>query len=342
MRRFFFTLLTLIVLLSIHVANGQDYVHPENGDPGFLAESEHFIFFSHMWLNMHHYLYNTALVYRESGIDAAIEPATWERLDPIERRTVEDALKFYAGNMTDQDLRTGGYNYSFKRWVVQHAVESSLPDSEDFAEHVQILNGFQQIYADYDWAIHDSANKLVLRDNIDLIRKNESSFVESLTRLCKADWQDEKIRIDISFHSKRDIPYTTTRPTTHIVMDSKNSNSIKGNWFELLLHEASHQLITSRTGFVGGTVSDVVTVMDIRAPKQLYHAYLFYFSGRVAQDLLKKEGIVNYQIYMARKDMLFTPLVPLLDKHLSGYMVNKISLAEATREIVESFHRSRK
>jgi len=327
--------IAFLILSSIDFLNAQPYVHPKNSDPGFLTESEHFRFYSHLWLNMHHFLYNKALSYRKSGIEAAIEQDKWKKLNQNERQIIETILKFYSEKITHQDLRTGEYNYKFKRWVVQFSNENPLPSSDEFVEHSRLLNNVQVIYLNHFWVIHHSSNKRVLEENIGLIRKYENKFTENLTQLCKAEWQNEKIRIDISFHSKRDIPYTTTRPTTHIIMDSRNSNSLKGNWFELLLHEASHHLIKSSSGFVGGTISNVTAVLNSRRPGQLWHAYLFYFSGRVAQNLLKEEGMTDYELYMVRNNV-FASSFPFLDGHLSRYLSNELNLAEATRLIIES------
>jgi len=158
--------LAFLILTSIDLASGQSYIDPKNSDPGFLAESEHFIFYSHLWLNLHHFLYNKALSYSKSGIETAIEQDKWKRLDQNERRIIETMLKFYAENITQHDLRTGGYNYKFKRWVVQFSSENSFPISDEFVEHVKLLNNFQRIYSNHFWKIHHSSNKKVLDEKI--------------------------------------------------------------------------------------------------------------------------------------------------------------------------------
>ena len=106
-----------------------------------------------------------------------------------------------------------------------------------------------------------------------------------------------------------------------------------GNWLELLYHETSHHLIGSRTGFVGGTITDVAQTTEGRLPNGLWHSYLFYFSGKVTQQLLQSEGIEDYTLYMVR-NRVFSRTFPLLDKYLPGYLAGEKSLATVTAEII--------
>lgn len=131
---------------------------------------------------------------------------------------------------------------------------------------------------------------------------------------------------------------TTVRAATHIVMDSKTSVHAEGEWIELLLHEACHHLISSSSGFVGGTILDVSDIMGKKAPRQLWHSFLFYFSGKVAQNLLTKEEMKECELYMVRRNV-FAAYFPLLDKHLPAYLANEANLAEATEKIMEDYYR---
>lgn len=309
----------------------------QNKEPGFIGESDRFLFYSHFWLNMHHFLYNKVIVFGKSNIEETIGSNDWNKMNKNERIYFEQSLNFYSKNIDTEDLRTGQYNSKFKKWVVQQELDNFLPNEAPFAEHSKQLNKFRALYNKYYWDVHKKSNLAAFKGNIELITKYEAKFIEELVRLCKAKWQAAPIRIDISYNSKRDIPYTTTSPTTHIVMDSKNTALKKGVWFELLLHESSHHLISSSSGFVGGTIRNIVEVQNKKAPRQFWHGYLFYFSGKVAKEFLTEEGINDYELYMEH-NRFFGPMYPTLEKYLPLYMENKASLAEVTSKIIKALN----
>ncbi len=330
--RLIFLLNLCLIPLSLHAS---DYVHPQATDPGFQAETDHFVFFSHIWLNMHHFLYRQAEFAYDPKAEYPSDENVYASLNSQEKEALKEALAYYRDNLLKEDLRRSGYMFHFKRWVIQFGAEGDLPDLEEIREHVNLLNKIKHVYLSHFWKKHHAANQAVLNTNLDWIQKHEAQFSKALSDLCKAPWQREKIRVDISYHSKRDIPFTTTRIATHIVMDSRMNHEPPGNWFELLLHESSHHLIKSTSGFISGTIRDVVDVKGKRAPRQLYHAYLFYLSGKVAKDLLAKEGLTEYDMYVKRTKMSYQRIYPLMDAHLPAYMLKKESLASVTEKIID-------
>lgn len=238
-----------------------------------------------------------SIEYGEPNIEETSFSKDWNNMNVEERQSFEDALIYYADSIIIEDLRMGEYNTNFKEWVIDKTWDDPLPREPIFDQQIERLNKFKDVYLKYYWNIHSKSNNRVCNQNINWVRNHEQSFVEKLSNFCKAKWQTEPMRVDISFHSKRDIPYTTLYPKTHIIMDSKNTPLIQGVWFELLLHESSHHLISSSTGFVGGAISNVAEVQQVKVNNQLWHAYLFYFSGKVAKELLSKAGVNNYVLY---------------------------------------------
>ncbi len=304
---------------------------------GFIGESENFLFYNHFWLNMHHFLYNKARESSRSNIEKTIAPEGWNKMNKNERFCFKKSLRFYSENIIVEDLRRGAYNSKFKKWVVEQGMGNLHSNDELFVKHSKQLNNFKNVYEKYYWKTHLESNNAAFRKNIDLIRKYEADFVEKLVRLCKANWQSDPIRVDISYHSKRDIPYTTTHPTTHIVMDSRNTPHHKGIWFELLLHESSHHLMSNSSGFVGGTISNVAEVLNNKIDEQLWHGYLFYFSGKVAKECLSAEGINDYEMYM-KNNIFFSSMFETLDKYLPQYMETSASLADVSKKIIQELN----
>ena len=191
------------------------------------------------------------------------------------------------------------------------------------------------------WMIHDAANQEILEINLPLITNTEEMVVDTLTTLTRQFWQAEKIRVDISYFAKstpqnmRNRPYTALSPT-HVVMNScPGTNDPVGNWLELLYHESSHHLIGTVSGFIGGTIRDVADASGERSPFGLWHAYLFYFSGKATQKALASQGIEDYEIYMIR-NKVFSRLIPHVVAHLPEYMHRRQTLKDVTARINQS------
>lgn len=328
---------TWFVILFMHafILKGQEYIHPSTEDDGFLGESERFMFFEHYWLNTHHWLYNMGLKAEELNLEE-IFTEHWEKMSDPEKETLTKAIEYYKANVLQYDLRTSGYTYHFKRWVVTQPSDTFDEIPGNFLENVLILKSMHEIYKRFFWDLHHEENKAVFEENIALIKSIEYKAVVRLNYLCQDIWQEEKIRVDICYHSKLERPYTTTGPVAHIVMDSNKNRFPEGNWAELILHESAHHLMGSSYGFVAGTIINLAKVHELTIPRQLAHSYLFYFTGKVAQELFK-ESIPDYELYMVR-NKVFSNRFEILDKHLSEYMNNEKSLADVTLQILKSLN----
>lgn len=313
---------------------------PEEQKPaGYLDESQHYQFFSHFWVNMHHFLYNHAKALSEQPPSEVFETAFWETLSATEKQKFLNTLQFYQDSLIQYDLRTGGLHFAFKKWCIAFSNEEELPDFEALPQLSSQLNQTKDFYKKYFWIIHNQTNQKVLSEHLEQIKKLEKLVIQRLVLLTQTEWTKEKIRVDISYHSKREIPYTTTRGGVHIVMDSGNSPEPRGNWLELLFHESSHHLIFPKECYVGDLIVETAEELDLKIPRSLWHAYLFYFSGRVTKELLEKDRVENYELYMVR-DSVFHWIYPLLDKYLPAYLDGKEDLKECTKKVLVDWNNS--
>ncbi len=300
--------------------------------PGYLMETQLFEFYNHFWLNLHHFLYNKAVVFAKKKEKEAISTSIWEQMNTTEKETLTSALTFYSNSLIQEDLRTGDYLAAFKGWIILQRAQSNLPSDKVFEQQINVLNDVRIIYEKYWWQEHQKTNLQALTANKSLIEKLELLAKIQLEQLTQAEWQSQKIRVDICYYAKLGRPYTSINPT-HIVMNVKRNAKPTGNWFELLFHEASHHFIFPSSGLVGETINQAVEELGIKAPRGLWHGYLFYFTGKVSQELLIKEGIENYELYMVRRKV-FDWFAPLLEKHLPAYLNGTQSLLECTKQII--------
>ena len=284
------------------------------------------------WFNLHHFLWLESFmnVNKDSTI---IE----QNLPQNSKLILNQAIDFYKKELADLDLRTSDYMTEFKHWITKEEKQiKHIPPK--FEQHMSILKNVSDTYRDHFWPTHKSACINVLEENIQLIRKTEEKFVDSITYLTRQFWQFEKLKVDITYVAKsskwnlRNRPYTTIFPT-HVVMNAIGENQIKGNWIELLFHESAHHLILSRSYFIGGTISDVTETLNIKPPRQLGHSYLFYLTGEVTKSLLIEAGLPYDRTYMERNNV-FSKYHNSLRRFLQKYMERKITLSEATQRII--------
>lgn len=332
------TLIIIFVLLTQILFSQQSIV---SNEPGYIGESSKFKFYSHYWLNMHHFLYNAALQSKESGIDAVKDSRFTKTLTVDELNILSTAITFYELNIISHDLRSSDYSQEFKKWLVLNNHFDSLPLNKAFQNHIQHLNLFNNVYKGHQWEQANNANLYAYRANIGLIEKYEDEFVNRLQTLSKVPWQREKIRVDISYDSKRDIPYTTTNPSVHIVMDSKRSTIVKGEWFELLLHESSHHLINEGSSKISELIINSSRAIGQKAPNQLWHAILFYLTGSVTQGILENKESIPYSTYMVRRNV-FTEYYASLHRILPRYITEAITLEDAIQEIIIDYYQKKK
>lgn len=255
---------------------------------------------------------------------------------------LDEALKYYEESLIDEDLRRSDYMYAFKTWITSDDADlSSTPD--EFKKHVNILKEFDVTYKKHFWSKHNNACKEVLQDHLSLILRTEGKYVEQITKLTRQYWQDpEKVNVDLTYfgnsnaRSFRNTPYTTDFPT-HIVMNVAGQNDVEGSWLEVLYHEAAHHLILGNFYFVAGTINDLVEAENLKLPSQLWHAYLFYFTGEITKQLLVDNGVNYPKIYMERVRVFYS-YFPLLEKHLIPYINRNTTLSEATRKFITDFY----
>jgi len=312
--------------------------------PGHIGESDHYKFYSHFWFNMHHLFHQEAInleVAKKSKIPASV----WNRLPARDKEQLKKAVSYYRKNLLDKDLRFSDYMTEFKKWILVQDPNTLSSIPEKFKEHASHLQKVEKLYRKAFWRSHDSSNKNILNNNSKLIKNTERGVVKKLSDLTKQPWQKDKIRVDITFYGKstrrnmRNLPYTSLEPT-HVVMPSAGKiDDPAGNWLELLYHESSHNLIGSRSGFVGGTIVDVAEASGEKPLRNLWHAYLFYFSGIVTRDALKTQGIENYKLYMIRRNV-FSSYIPHLKKHLPSYVNHESTLKDVTESIFRDFNKS--
>ncbi|WP_420580762.1 hypothetical protein [Reichenbachiella sp.] len=301
--------------------------------------TNYYSFHINYWLNLHHFLWTEAFL----NVKADSSVINFEF--PLSDQTkVDGAIDYYRKELVGKDLRYNEYMSDFKQWITNPNTSlDRIP--KKFATHMDVLIRFDSYYQRYFWPNQRKEVLKTFSENIDLIRKTENEFVDRITKLTRHFWQFDppQVRVDLSYFAKSTTrsfdtrPYTTIFPT-HVVMNVVGENDIKGNWLELLYHESAHGLILGNSFFVAGTIKDLVEAENLRSPRSLEHVYLFYFTGQITKDLLKKQDIDYPETYMERG--VYEEYFPLLEKYLAPYMNRKSTLSNATRDFLKEWKKS--
>lgn len=297
-------------------------------------ETQYFRFHNNFWINLHHFFYKMAKEAKKSSFEEVFANEFIAALNPNQLKDLKDGVKYYQDSLIKRDLLFNGLMYNLKKWLIQFSGESDLAKGAFDVQLISTLNSLKPIYAQHFWSKHQKRNQFVLEDNLSLIKKFETEFFTSMTKYSQTNLPEGKIRIDLTYYANWAGAYTTTRPNVHAVVSTIN-NELEGDWVETIFHEPSHALVSSRRGIVSETINKVCEQLNVKPPRQLWHAFLFYISGRIIQDLLAKEGI-NYQLYMFRGKVFDAYHNSL--KELDPFYAGETDLETAIKALIKSIY----
>ena len=318
--------LTLLCLFSLHPGLFSQTVSYQ------LGSTEHFRFQSNFWINMHHFLYQKASELRR---DRTITRQEQELIDQLKGDGLvryQESLKFYKDQIIDKDLLFNEHLTRVKTYLSGFS-NQTLPENADIDNSLfTVLNEFRDTYRKTFWPLHKSANKARFEENISTFREIEPQVIERLYELTEASLPAEKTLVDITANANWAGAYTSNYPQ-HIVVSSTRTNTPGTTWIELVFHEASHGLVSGRTGLVGSTIRSQSKKLNKEVPRNLWHAVLFYFAGKATAEVLESNGISDHQEYMFRNNV-FKQYHKVLNLYLPDYMTGKATFEEVIIRIL--------
>ncbi|WP_108808424.1 nuclear transport factor 2 family protein [Aquimarina spinulae] len=300
-----------------------------------IETTTYFEFHNNFWINLHFYLYETAAASYEKPLDKLVKKEVWQKLSQKEKLLFQKTITYYKDHI---DLKNH-FNQEligFRKWIINYTEQDMLPESRFEILFIKNLNDFKRIYSTHFWKTHRQINTDKLQENIDLIKKTEDFIISRIAKLAQAKWQDTKIRIDLSIKSPGGGAFTLSRTPSSIVLSTIiNYPEIAGDWVETLFHEASHTVIKGRKGAIAESINRVSEKLKVKPPKNLWHAILFYITGKVSQKAFLGQGINEYTIYMDREN-IFSFYHNAIYKHFTSYLVEETDLDIAIENVINS------
>jgi len=325
------TALFAVAIATPAVGQGRlpvDFDRPE----AFVAASGAFSFFSDPRTNLHDFLIWQAA--SDEPVDP--RPACLTGLSETERRGYEEARAFYANELVGRDAAPRRLLLNL-RYELAGFPEVDLVSDSALAAPLRHLDAALPAYRACWWADHDARNQAWIEGVVPLTIAHEDTLRARLGRLFRAEWSE---RIPVDAAGRVNFGGANTIVSPHHILVSAVDRSHRGEGaLEILFHEASHTIVGPRPG--GAIIRAIAEASEAsgreKPPRGLWHAILFYTTGRVVQDLLAEHGVPDYEPYVYREG-LFERAWPEyrepLERHWGSYLEGRVAMEPAIRNVI--------
>jgi hypothetical protein len=280
------------------------------------AKDATFEFHSGFWVNLHHFLYEQAVM----GAPSPSDPPEWR-----------EALDYYRREVTKRDLLTDEAAEINNR-LSDLESSPSLKNSGLPPDLSAVLDAAAPIYRERWWAEHDRSNRVWIQAVAPLIAKHGDALRKQLGKIYDTDWPLTPIRTDVAEYANWGGAYTTLEPA-HITVSSVNLGNQKEAALEVLFHEASHAMFTK----IGSTLSAEVRARNMLfRRKDFWHAVLFYTVGEMVRRQLE-DGYTPYALKNGLYERTWEGVPEILDTDWKPYLDGKTDLTSAVRRLVAAY-----
>ncbi|MGB8476222.1 MAG: hypothetical protein WCE61_19240 [Candidatus Acidiferrum sp.] len=289
-------LLLAFALLSPTAATAQEYSSAYGPLPVFE-------FHSGFWINLHHTLYYEARrrsapppAPRVSNAGPQLKLKTMQdaasALTPAEKIAWSTAVAYYAANYANKDLL-----FNTELMMLKNQLED-FEDCDDLSgAHkktcdaglppgiTRVLDAAAPVYRAHLWHAQDLANRRWIARVAPLVIEQGVGVSLRLADIYQTSWPREKIRVDVSAYANSAGAYTTLDPL-RVTISSTDPRNQGDQAFEVLFHEASYGIAVP----VQDAILRECRQRGKAIPRDLWHALIFYTTGRVIQPLLMTPG----------------------------------------------------
>lgn len=289
-------LLTLVMLLAMTCVTAQQRAITQAGD------KSRFEFHSGFWINLHHFLYQQALLRKRAAGQTAKSDASvnaTSQLPAAQQRAWDAALDYYSNTFIKRDLVFDEELVRINDRLGELEEAKSLKGSGLSNDLTGILESVAQIYRARWWTEHDRANRFWIAVLTPMLNQFSRPLVEQLTTAFRERWPAAPIRVDVVVYANWAGAYTTVDDAhkAHITISSTEASHQGFAALESIFHEASHVLVGPDTGSVAEAIARQCRARNIQVPRGLWHALLFYTVGEVTRRNLSQYGVGDYKPY---------------------------------------------
>ncbi len=297
-----------------------------------LAVTAHlrFDFHSGFLMNLHHFLYDAARHPDRLGVAWSARPSD------DDMATMRAAVAFYARNYAARDLL-----FDDEMVDIKHALavdDDQRRDARGLALPPELIVQMERVapvYARTLWPSHDATN-LAWIARVRALEARYGAAIQPAIEKALDHPFPAGIRDDVVVDTGTFTGAYTDGPPPQTVIPSGWREYDGLAALEMIWHEAAHADVTDTLEHA--IAADVDTLH--RAPasaRNLWHAAQFYAVGHVVQDVLARDGHVDYVPYATRNGVCaraWQSFVPLLQGDWEAWLQGRGSMGEAVRAMV--------
>lgn len=294
-----------------------------------VAEVTQLRLYSSFWPNLHHFLWASAWAKRVAANPRSLSQATPlppgsdVQMTREEQATWDSAVAVYDREFANKNLLFDRGMTGIKLGLVDR--DDTLTGAPFDDELKTLLLSAAPIYRKHWWPAHDAANRAWIAEAARRTEPHAARIIAKLTSLYGVPWFTAPVRVDIVRVAQFQGAYTSTIPTTHIVVASADVSYAGYGSTEMLFHESSHGLILK----VETAVNAALAASNKRAG-DLWHVVLFYIAGEVTRQQLAAAGI-EYKQYLYSTglfDRAWPRFRAPIEQHVQPYIDGKSTLEQ--------------
>jgi hypothetical protein len=301
-----------------------------------------FVFHSGFWINLHHFLYEQALLRRQA---AQSKQATESVPQPIDQRTPKErqlwdaAVDYYLKNMVKRDLLFDQDLVAMNDQLSESEAVRDLSKSGVNSDVAKVLESVAPVYRVHWWPQHDRANRFWIAVATPMVQQFGRTLINQLTAAYKAKWPTDPIRVDVVEYANWAGAYTTFGDGQHVHITMSTDPGNQGfAALELLFHEASHWMVGPNNGAVARAIARECKAKNKPIPRDLWHAIIFYTAGEFTRRDLSENRVTDYTPYAYRG--LWARAWPNLQRPLElywqPYLEGKVDFDKAMTNIIDA------
>lgn len=260
-----------------------------------VAATERFVFFSDFDTNLNDALIAAGVARRFDQPElfaAGDEVACFEALSPSARAGWRGAAAYYAEIVSPADW-TDRQQHLLRMDLA--GIDEELKD-DAARQFAAIARGFRAAaapaYRACRWLAQDEKNRRWIAAVRPRLAAHEAAIGARLESVYRARWNGRPIRVDV-VETVNWAGANSTFPDAvggHLLISSGNPDATA---LELVFHEASHGLML-RDAPLRRALDAAAAAARIEAPRDLWHAVLFFTTGEVVRLRLAEAGEADY------------------------------------------------
>ncbi len=300
-----------------------------------VAKSRYFNFYNNPFVDAHHSFYRWAEESKGQDLAVIIDSLALRyktSFTTSEGKSLLNALKYYQKNFIRKDLLFSDtlYNLKSKLITLRNVEGLKKLDLPLFFENM--FSAAMPVFEKHMWPLHSRTNVAKIKELMQELSIMEMDIAPELERVYQATWAPRTLEVQVTYYASWSEAYTGfSENAVEITFGSKTVRHIGTQGLEVLFHEASHWLVTKN---VQPLIKEKAKEMkkNIAGQTMLWHAVLFYMTGKVVQKACTTRGI-EHELYMVKNHVLdqgFQRFPTALDPYLDG----KTDLGLAIEELV--------